>query len=133
MKSDEARVVKVVSQEQLEQVCREWMQRLRLQDWHVTVRFWDWVSMSTLGRSGEVQWNLQTKSAVVSILPPGQRCDDSPDTAPGCLERTLVHEILHLHLAAWDTSGGSLEDVAKEQAINCVAEALVDLAREGRR
>jgi len=126
-------VTEPVTQEQLQQACREWQRRLRLEDWRVTVRFQDWVSMSTIGRSGEVQWNLQAKSAVISILPPGQRCDGNPEMAEGDWERTLVHELLHLHLAAWDTCDGSLEDAAQEQAINAMSEALVTLAREGRR
>jgi hypothetical protein len=126
------RVTDDVTQDQLEQACREWARRLRLQDWRVTVRWQDWVSMSILGRSGEVQWNLQAKSAVVYILPPGQRCDGNPEMAEGDWERTLVHELLHLHLAAWSAPDGSLEDAAQEQAINAIAEALVNLAREGR-
>ena len=120
-----------VTQEQLEQACREWMKRLRLADWRVTVRWQGWVSMSVLGRSGEVHWNLQQKSATIYILPPGQRCDDSPSMTPGDWEQTLCHELLHLHFAPFDDSGGEHE-TAQEQALNAMAEALVAAVREGR-
>jgi hypothetical protein len=117
-----------VTQEQLEQACRDWQQRLRLADWRVTPLWRDWASMSVLGRSGEVHWNLQQRSATIYLVPPGQRCDGNPDITDGDWEGTLVHELLHLHFAPFDDTGGRHE-TAQEQALNAIAEALVQAWR----
>jgi hypothetical protein len=41
------------------------------------------------------------------------------------MEKTLVHELLHLHFAPFAAPDGTPEDTAQEQAIDLIAKALV--------
>jgi hypothetical protein len=118
-----------VTQEQLEQACREWQKRLRLQDWEVAVKFTDWGSFSILGRCGECSRNLQHRFASISVLRPEQYRDDAGECAPADWEMTLVHELLECHFAPFKADDG-LERTAQEQVINALADTLVGLKRE---
>jgi hypothetical protein len=72
---------------------------------------------------------LEAKKAFIKILDP----IDYPGECvfPQDQEKTLVHELLHLHLAAWtDDSENGRTPVHGEQAIDCIAEALVEMKRE---
>jgi len=118
-----------LTQEQLEALCREWQGILRLQDWDVKpelVRRFDLLDES---RQGECQYELQLKAAVIRVL----RAEDLPPSPwPADLEKTLVHELLHLHFAPFmPEPEEGLRHVAAEQAIELIAEALVRLKRNG--
>lgn len=46
------------------------------------------------------------------------------------IEKTVVHELLHLHLAEWSDMTEDGTPVSGEQAINALASALVNLNRK---
>lgn len=118
-----------MTQEQLEALCREWQKTLRLQDWDVKVRIVRQRDMDNHNAQGEVDWTLPKKSAAISILDP---TDYPPNSWWGQdIERTLVHELLHLHFAPFVEEEDGLKRVAEEQAIDCLAIALVALKRRG--
>lgn len=114
--------------EEAQDACKEWQKILRLQDWAVKVFIKRARDMSLEGGQGEVHWGLQSKSASILLLdpldyPPGLRQEQD-------MEKTLVHELLHLHSAPFDNfEYESLENTALEQAIDLTAEALVELKR----
>lgn len=119
-----------MTQEELQALCADWQARLRLQDWDVFVV----VKRERDMRSncmGSVNWVLPKRVAAIQILDP---CDFPPDVV--CeqdQEKTLVHELLHLHFAPFavaETEDGGPQDLAQEQAINAIASALVKLKRE---
>lgn len=115
-----------MTHKQLQSLLREWQKTLRLQDWNVTAKFVSGGKIDPPGNIGVAITTLTQKSAKIQILKQGDdRLEDPHDQ-----ELTLVHELLHLHVAPfapdnWDTPVG----VAAEQAIDLIAEALVKLKR----
>lgn len=114
--------------EELKQACLEWQKVLRLQDWIVDTRIARARDMPLKDTSGVCSWNIDGKEATISIVSP----TDFPDTLGIVqdMEKTLVHELLHLHYAPFDSfDSASLENKSIEQSINCTAMALVTLKR----
>ncbi|MFN6572401.1 hypothetical protein [Dendronalium sp. ChiSLP03b] len=105
-----------------QQSCQEWQQRLKLQDWDISVKVVP--HRESEGAWGNVRWNLQEKFADIKLLDPN---DQSDGMRPYCMEETLVHELLHLHFALFDADANTPEQLAQEQAINALARALVNL------
>lgn len=118
------------TQEQLEDLCREWQERLRLQDWRVRIaisRQWEFENHE---REGECDWQLDKKRAVIRILDP---VDYPPNlVVPQDQEKTLVHELLHLHGAPLGLPQDTAREIALENFIEFTAQALVELKRQGK-
>lgn len=112
----------------LQALCAEWQSALRLQDWDIKAQFARQSKFNISEAQGECRWVLSKKAALIFILDP---IDYPTDTLwaqdPEC---TLVHELLHCHMAPFDDFDyGSPKDVAVEQAIDLIAKALVALKR----
>jgi hypothetical protein len=76
---------------------------------------------------GECDWVLPRKEAIIRILDPVDYPENKIFTQD--MERTLVHELLHLHfapLAIHDT-----DEILLEQAMHGIDGALVRLNRNG--
>lgn len=116
-----------MTQDELVTLCAEWQKRLRLQDWIVKPRIarkFDFVDRA----QGQCNWTIETKIATILILDP---IDYPRDTLfEQDLEQTLVHELLHLHLAGVLEEDNRANEITIEQAIDCTAMALVQLRRE---
>ena len=103
-----------------------WQQRLDLADWKISLlmtRRQD-LKPKTLGG---IRWDKRKKQAVIWVLDPidyqlphGQMLED--------MERTIVHELLHLELASQRRSKASRSH--EEHAVNRIAEAFLKLDRE---
>lgn len=118
------------TQTELESLLAEWQKRLRLRDWTVRIKRVRVHEISIPGTDGTCTWGLETKRAIVEILDP----IDYPPSRFGYdqdVEKTIVHELLHLHFAPFATQDGGPFDVAQEQAIDLIAGALVDAKRDG--
>lgn len=115
-----------MTQAELEALCAKWQRILRLQDWDVVPKLVRWHEMPT-DRLGECDHRLSKKMAVIRVLDPN---DAPPNNAwPHDPEKTLVHELLHLHFAPFRAEPDTPADVAQEQVIDTLARALVALAR----
>jgi hypothetical protein len=117
------------TQAELESLLSEWQRRLRLQDWTVRIKCVRVHEMSLAGTDGTCTWQLETKRAIVEIIDP----IDYPPSRFGYdqdIEKTIVHELLHLHFAPFATPDGGPFDTAQEQAIDLIAGALVDARRD---
>jgi hypothetical protein len=111
-----------MSDDELQRLLAEWQKTLRLQDWRVTARFKRIFDLTRNDIKGEVNWTLPIKEAVINLLEPA-------DYAPAFVggydpERTLVHELLHLHFAPFAPIGE--ETYQHEQAIDAISKALID-------
>jgi hypothetical protein len=115
--------------------CAFWQRQLRLEDWDVLAEFA--TQREIEGCSGQTNTVRDLKKARIRILSPDEQPpwsestyrDDDP-------EQTLVHELLHLHLAYWVGEAENKDSPvfeAKEFAIDATASALVRLARGERR
>jgi hypothetical protein len=101
----------------------EWQPALRLQHWLINVRY-----ERHLGSQGRVSYNLRSRTAVIRIIDPLDYEHENPNF-PQDVERTLVHELLHLHFAPLQTRDKSPEDLAEDQAVDALARSFVDLKR----
>jgi hypothetical protein len=118
-----------MTDEELQALCAAWQARLRLQDWRVKAEFARRPEMGDLSTTGRVLMRIEHKNARILVLDPldmptGGVFADDP-------EGVLVHELLHLHFAPFIVETGSPEDIAQEQAINCIRDALLSVARAG--
>jgi hypothetical protein len=115
-----------VTDDQLQEKLQYWQNRLRLRDWHITVRFAD---DHVLGHDirGNCVAVWSNKSAHINIRPkaiyphhcfPANAIDDE--------EEALVHELLHVTFAGFEADDGTPEDDLQHQAINAIAVALVE-------
>ncbi len=107
----------------LQRVCRDWQHRLRLNDWEVKIVF---ASLEDLPAEsqGACDWNLHARTAEIKVLDP----KEWDSAIPQDVENTVVHELIHLHLAPWDTKNKA-QEIQMEQAIESLSGAFVSLKR----
>lgn len=121
----------VFTQEQLEESLTYWQEKLRLRDWIIKVKIARQRDMSLSDKLGEINFNVHTKTALISIIDPS----DYDDWGEQDMENTLVHELLHLHFSAISYHFGNKDIVVyemfEEQAIESITSGLVGVLREG--
>ena len=102
-----------------------WQQRLKLQDWDITIRLVPTTELKpkTLGN---IHWDSATKTATVRALSLADYKLSYPDALRD-LEFTVVHELIHLQLSSLPRSEASRG--AEERAVNQLTEALLELSR----
>jgi hypothetical protein len=109
------------SQNDLEAMCREWQERLKLRDWRVRIRYSEKFELD--GHQGRCITQRSLKTALIRINPFCERGD--PDDPWGPLEEIIIHELLHLHFDwMWDFPDGSMQHQLAEQTIENVTWAL---------
>jgi predicted SprT family Zn-dependent metalloprotease len=119
-----------MTQEELQELCEEWQERLSLRDWRVTAEFTDTGGIA--GKAvGNNRWTLALKAANIYILEERYIPDNS---IARDIEETLVHELLHLHFAKWSDETYLKDDeygmpVEGEQGVDAISRALVALKR----
>ena len=120
-----------MSNEELAALCAEWQKILRLQDWDVEISFKRNFEMGH-DCAGECSYSSSKKAAQISILTPA---DYSPKfIVPIDTERTVVHELLHLHTALFVPVSPTADDIMhEEQLINLLSGAFVALKRTASR
>lgn len=115
----------------IEKLTRRWQRELRLSDWALHVSFKRRFELDADSNLAQISWNLDRKIATLLLRDP--RDDEKvehPHEARD-VEKDIVHELLHLHLAplgAYDTKDQH-RYTAEEQAIDLIAEALVNANR----
>ncbi len=108
--------------EDLDALCAQWQSALRLRDWDVDAALVEPTEMRDPKSLGECSYDLRKKTAAVRI-----------STSTADAERTLVHELLHLHLAPLDFFvDDKLGEMALEQAVHPIATLLVELVSAAR-
>lgn len=128
MSDDAAERPATPARAELEAWVTEWQRRLRLQDWDVKIQVRRRYDMSLANAHGTCTWELCKKLAAIEIMDPN-------DYDPGSwawvndVEKTVVHELLHLHFAPFASPDDGPADIAQEQAIDLIARALVDAKR----
>lgn len=109
---------KVRDSAELQKLCEQWQTVLRLRDWHIEARFANSADMSGHNR-GECHANMHHKTATILLLPP--EGSDAPT------EKTLLHELLHVHLNTLDVP--SERSAEEEVVINLISGALYECAQ----
>jgi hypothetical protein len=115
----------------LANLCSWWQRRLGLSHWEICLKI---VRGPTLddGSMADVSWNLVKHQAMLRVIDPNDYPAFIPthDAWPQDMERSLVHELLHLVFATFDAPENTPEDSAQEQTIAALSKALVTLRRE---
>jgi hypothetical protein len=101
-----------------------WQERLDLKDWDIKVQIVrkDKLEPKTLGN---VNWDMDVKAATISVLSPYDYTLQHKEMLAD-MEFTVVHELVHLHLASLPRSDASRR--VEEHAVNELASALIKLA-----
>lgn len=117
--------VSTVTVAQVQTWLASWQKRLSLDDWKVIAQI---VRSSDLRPDtlGNLKWNSATKTATVRVLSPLDY-DLPASEIPTDIEYTVVHELVHLQLAALprDPANKNIE----EKVVNRISEALFALEK----
>lgn len=113
---------------QVRRLLQKWAGRLKLADWEIMVTV---VPKSELpeNKSGLCSSVLTKKAAHVKILHPD---DADPNWINAYdMELTLVHELVHLHVAPWALlyESGDHSEILLEQAVHTLSTSLVEADR----
>lgn len=124
-----SRLRPTVDKPDLEALCKELQAELRLQDWRIDVSY-----VADLQSGGRPVHGLCSNLVDAKVARIQIRDPETPATsADPSVEETLIHELLHLHMAP--LSGSSRAEIAaEEQAVWAITEALStakDAARRG--
>lgn len=116
----------------LKRLLRFWKTKLRLNDWVVTVRYAKQEEFEDGEGQGQCNDSLHARTAEILILHPDEYLpSDYPNSIPQDIEDCLVHELLHLHLAAWCVKNKA-ERVQQEQAIEAITGSMIALRRRSK-
>ncbi len=116
------------NQEALAQVLERWQERLKLRDWHITIRFATYADMDNGDAQGLCQCDEEQRQARIRILHPDHYPSDS--WLPQDIEATVVHELLHVLLEPFGWPASRRGQIGAEQALNALSSTLVSLARQ---
>lgn len=135
-------MAKVNKDDELHELISDWVCRLGLQTWDISV-----VSDCTMSdikkmletdeeATGACVWCTLLKTAKVAILAEDEypKIDDSVQwMSEYDYEQTLVHELLHVKFSLWadNNENGFIRDWFHQQCIEDMAKALVSAKREG--
>ena len=112
----------------LQLLLKKWQHILKLDAWRIKARICRISEMNDANAQGENTWVLAVSQSDIHILDASDFPADSLFEQD--MEKTLVHELLHLHFAPFepeDTDG--LEFCAMEQTVELLANLLVQMER----
>ena len=133
--SDEVQVSLSELSALLQEECKRWQAKLRLQDWNVTVvlcRLNEMPKNPKCGGDSDVGCTMiyeSSKDAIIYLL--------APIDFPGMIAEplmndrtnydiTLVHELMHLHFQPFEEPDESPKGIMQEQVINVLSRAIVE-------
>ena len=111
-----------VTQAQLDRWVQIWQKRLTLSDWKIDAHIARQRDLNP-DTLGNLKWNADSHKATIKVLDP--RDYDMPAAQiPSDIERTVVHELIHLELSGLPRNGNKR---VEEQVVNRMTEALLGL------
>jgi len=115
-----------IAQRFVDQRLAVWRERLKLQDWAISVVLTEKLPHGTLGA---IDWDKSKRTATIFALDPSAY--QAPlDAILDDLELTVVHELVHLDLTALPR--GQASRGSEERAVSGIAAALLGLDRKDR-
>lgn len=117
-----------MTENQLLAILRYWKEKLKLQDWDISIEFVAREEMSEIDHVGECVAQLSDKTAHIKILRPSEK-DSSHD-----VEISVVHECFHVLYCGAEPDGETEPKRALfENGVDTMARAMVDLRRGKRK
>ena len=117
-------------QEQLDALVAKWSEILRLQDWDVKIYIDNLIGDDRFGQSN---WVFERKSGIITLKNPDYTNPEIFKSYPYVPERTIIHELLHLHFAFLDkycSDNYIVLEPLLEQALCSLAQAFYNLAQQ---
>lgn len=115
-----------LTEQQAWELLREWQEELRLQDWNIKLR----ITREIAPRHGYASICETKTCAYIRLLDPVAAL---VEMEPLDMELALVHELLHVQLAAFmQREKKTHQDIIQEQAIHKLSLHLVRMKREMR-
>jgi hypothetical protein len=108
------------------ELCGYWRDVLKLNDWKIVFKVNRKGDMELDNVQGEAKFVHSSREAIIRILDPIDW--DNPDFEQD-IEKTIVHELLHLRFSPIDTDN-ELIDKLQHQIIDDLAKSFVSLKRE---
>ena len=120
----------ILTEEELQKLCKEWQERLGISEWRVKVKVSSMCDMPRQESAGCVSYTFDVYSAIIWIL---DKKDWRSTDFNHDMEKTLVHELVHILFIPFTgkLKEDSLEHSLMEVAVNKLAYALVNAKREG--
>lgn len=107
----------------LDAILREWQTALRLQHWTITIQY-----TRRLGASAQNRYFINSLKSKIEVIDPidydADFCNEPQD-----VERSVVHELMHLHFAPISPDNDSPGHLHEEQAVETLARAVVAIKR----
>lgn len=107
--------------------CEWWQKELRLADWDIKCWIKRQENLSHADAQAEYRATPEHKEAWIKVLDPSHYPTDT--SWPQDHEKSLVHELAHIHMNSFAPEDGTLARVAWEQASELIAHTLVRLRR----
>ena len=127
---------RIYKAEELQAICSEWQNRLRLQDWDISVQLTHQYAIDDAMAFIQINWCH--KKAIISIPTPGTY--SSKIEIKQDMLSALVHELIHIHLESFfppepedESREASKEFTNAEYAINVLSSAFANLYDESQR
>ncbi len=120
----------ILTEQQMKAKIEYWKEILGLDAWEIKFAFKRRKDIPTDSQA-YVEWKLSKSSAFITMV-----CHEDYDNNLWSqdMETSLVHELLHIKCAAFDTfKVGTLQDTMHEQVIDSMAKILVTMDRERHR
>lgn len=113
-------------QHEIEAILDAWQGKLGLSDWDIRIALIGAENIVSPS-FGNVEWDVYHRVARIEVLDPDQIPEDLQFVTDPDPQRTVIHELLHLHLAhAMGEMAAEADDVRVEQTINAITYALLD-------
>lgn len=117
---------KGITTQSLEELVELWQERLNLPDWTISIKFVSLEKMENKDADAEVDLHPTHKVAYIYVAPPGAHDTPTNKVVNRDIELTIVHEMLHILLWAWDdVPPETVEEMVLEQTINTLAATLM--------
>jgi hypothetical protein len=118
----------ILTQEEVEVLCKDWQERLGLENWDIKIWVTKAMDIEDGKASGNCNFVVKKRTALIKII---RHEDWDFPRWPHDMEGTLVHELLHCHMCGFDGSEkDSAEDINMEQVVEQLAVTLVGMKRE---
>ena len=115
----------------LKERLKYWQHALRLDFWDITIKIGRMANMVIKGVDGEITYSLPNAEADITILNP---IDYNDSAFPQDMEETLVHELLHLHMATFEPADAEkVNSMLWERTIDQLAKVMVHLNDKNRK
>ena len=121
----------ILTEEELQEMCKDYQKLLRIQDWRIQVRIVDQASIGNA--DGKIAWDCNAKEAFLQIPTEDTRVGGNLGNGKEQNMRlSLIHELIHICFGYADPQYevGTLEFAVWEASIDSVAEAFDTLVSE---